>query len=135
MTDLPPPGETVLATGQVPGYLGPVAALVVAAAVIGYLFAWAHVVPIVGFLVAGVLLGPAQLGLVENSETVQAAADIGVILLPSTIGIEFSLERLAQVWTWIVVAGGLQLGLATGAGLLLTLALGGDCATGLRPGS
>ena len=117
-----------------PGYLGPVAALVVAAAVIGYLTARARVVPIVGFLVAGVLLGPAQLGLVENSETVQAAADIGVILLLFTIGIEFSLRRLAQVWTWIVVAGGLQLVLATGAGLLLTLALGGDWRNGVFTG-
>ena len=100
---------------------------------IGYLTARARVVPI-GFLVAGVLLGPAQLGLVENSETVQAAADIGVILLLFTIGIEFSLERLAQVWTWIVVAGGLQLVLATGAGLLLTLALGGDWRDGVFTG-
>ena len=124
----------MLAAGEVPGYLGPVAALVVAAAVIGYLTARARVVPIVGFLVAGVLLGPAQLGLVENSETVQAAADIGVILLLFTIGIEFSLERLAQVWTWIVVAGGLQLVLATGAGLLLTLALGGDWRDGVFTG-
>lgn len=134
MTDLPAPGAPVLAAGEVPGYLGPVAALVVAAAVIGYLTARARVVPIVGFLVAGVLLGPAQLGLVENSETVQAAADIGVILLLFTIGIEFSLERLAQVWTWIAVAGGLQLVLATGAGLLLTLALGGDWRDGVFTG-
>ncbi len=134
MTHPPAPGESVLAAGEVPGFLGPVAALVVAAAVIGYLTARARVVPIVGFLVAGVLLGPAQLGLVENSETVQAAADIGVILLLFTIGIEFSLERLAQVWTWIAVAGGLQLALATGAGLLLTLALGGDWRDGLFTG-
>ncbi len=127
-------GEPVLAAGEVPGYLGPVAALVVAAAVIGYLTARVRVVPIVGFLVAGVLLGPAQLGLVENSETVQAAADIGVILLLFTIGIEFSIERLAQVWNWILVAGGLQLVLATGAGLLLTLALGGDWRDGVLTG-
>jgi monovalent cation:H+ antiporter-2, CPA2 family len=48
-------GELVVAVGEVPGYLGPTAALVVAAAVIGYLTARAHVVPIVGFLIAGVL--------------------------------------------------------------------------------
>nr|WP_308196090.1 cation:proton antiporter [Blastococcus sp. KM273129] len=97
------------------------------------------VVPIGGFLVAGVLIGPAQLGVVDSSGAVQATADIGVILLLFTIGIEFSLERLARVWTWIAVAGGLQLVLASGTGLGLTLALGGQWRdglfTGFRPGS
>ncbi len=117
-----------------PGYLAPTAALVVAAAVIGYLTARARVVPIVGFLAAGVLIGPSQLGVVDNSEAVQAAADIGVILLLFTIGIEFSLGRLARVWTWIAVAGGLQLALATAAGLGLTLLLGGGWRDGLFTG-
>ncbi|SFK51830.1 Kef-type potassium/proton antiporter, CPA2 family [Geodermatophilus ruber] len=123
-----------MAAGEVSGYLGPVAALVAAAAAIGYLTARARVVPIVGFLVAGVLLGPSQLGVIENSEMVRAAAEIGVILLLFTIGIEFSLERLARVWTWIAVAGGLQLLLATGAGLALTLALGGTWRDGVFTG-
>jgi monovalent cation:H+ antiporter-2, CPA2 family len=123
-----------MAAGAVPAYLGPTAALVVAAAVIGYLTARARVVPIVGFLVAGVLIGPSQLGVVENGEMVQAAADIGVVLLLFTIGIEFSLERLARVWTWIALAGGLQLALATGAGLGLTLALGGSWRDGVFTG-
>ncbi|MGY2066207.1 cation:proton antiporter domain-containing protein [Blastococcus sp. SYSU DS0619] len=129
-----PEAELVIAAGSVPGYLGPTAALVVAAAVIGYLSARIRVVPIVGFLVAGVLIGPAQLGIVENGEAVEAAADIGVILLLFTIGIEFSLERLARVWTWIAVAGGLQLVLATGTGLGLTLAAGGEWRDGLFTG-
>ncbi|MCF6506466.1 hypothetical protein E9549_03445 [Blastococcus sp. MG754426] len=42
--------------------------------------------PIGGFLVAGVLIGPAQLGVVDSSEAVQATADIGVILLLFTSG-------------------------------------------------
>ncbi|MCA0144013.1 cation:proton antiporter [Blastococcus sp. LR1] len=129
-----PEAELVLAAGEVPGYLGPTAALIVAAAVIGYLSARARVVPIVGFLVAGVLIGPAQLGIVENGEAVEAAADIGVILLLFTIGIEFSLDRLARVWTWIAVAGGLQLLTATGAGLGLTLLAGGGWRDGLFTG-
>ncbi len=134
MSGMAPEAELVIAAGEMPGYLAPTAALVVAAAVIGYLSARARVVPIVGFLVAGVLIGPAQLGIVENGEAVEAAADIGVILLLFTIGIEFSLERLARVWTWIAVAGGLQLVLATGAGLGLTLALGGGWRDGLFTG-
>ncbi|WNV74550.1 cation:proton antiporter [Geodermatophilus sp. DSM 44513] len=126
---------TVLAAADgPPAYLGPAAGLVVAAAVIGYLMARARVVPIVGFLAAGVLIGPAQLGVVQNDEAVQAAADVGVILLLFTIGIEFSLDRLARVWTWIALGGALQVGLATAAGLVLTLALGGTWQDGLFTG-
>ena len=126
--------DQVVAAGSMPGYLAPTAALVVAAAIIGYLTARARVVPIVGFLVAGVLIGPAQLGIVANSEMVEAAADIGVVLLLFTIGIEFSLERLARIFTWIAVAGGLQVLLATGAGMALTAAVGGTWRDGLFTG-
>jgi CPA2 family monovalent cation:H+ antiporter-2 len=51
-------GELVVAAGEVPGYLGSTTALVVTAAVIGYLTARARVGPIVGFPVARVLIGP-----------------------------------------------------------------------------
>jgi len=91
MNENVPAGEVVLAAGEgVPAYLGAAAALVVAAAVIGYLSVRFRVVPFVGFLLAGVLIGPAQFGLVANEEAVTAAAEVGVILLLFTIGIEFS---------------------------------------------
>jgi CPA2 family monovalent cation:H+ antiporter-2 len=122
------------AGGGVPAYLGATAALVVAAAVIGYVSVRARVVPIVGFLLAGVLIGPSQLGLVANEEAVQAAADVGVILLLFTIGIEFSLDRLARVWRWIVLGGGAQVVLATAAGVGLVAALGGDWRIGVFTG-
>ncbi len=118
----------------VPGYLTLSAALVVAAAVFGYLSVRAKVVPIVGFLLAGVLIGPAQLGLVSEVEAVDAAAEIGVILLLFTIGIEFSLQRLARVWRWIIIGGGLQVLLATFAGTALTLLVGGDVRVGIFTG-
>lgn len=93
-----------------PGYLTQSAALVVPAAVFGYLSVRLPVVPIEGFLMAGVLISPAQLGLVSDPD---AAAEIGVILLLSTIGIKLSLARLAKVWRWTVIGGGLQVLLAT----------------------
>lgn len=120
--------------GGVPGYLTQSAALVVAAAVFGYLSVQMKVVPIVGFLLAGVLIGPAQLGLVSEVEAVDAAAEIGVILLLFTIGIEFSLQRLAKVWRWIVIGGGLQVLLATAAGTALVLLIGGDVRVGIFTG-
>lgn len=129
--DLP----VVMASAEgVPGYLGATAALVIAAAVVGYLSVRVRVMPIVGFLLAGVIIGPAQLGLVSTTEAVQSAADVGVILLLFTIGIEFSLERLARVWRWVAFGGGAQVVLATGAGVAGVLAIGEDWRTGLFTG-
>ena len=119
---------------EIPAYLAPTAVLVVAAAAVGYLCVRLRVVPIVGFLVAGVLIGPAQLGLVSSTSSVDAAAEVGVILLLFTIGIEFSLERLAAVWRWIVVGGGLQVALTTGVVLGLAIATGSGWRAGLFTG-
>lgn len=117
-----------------PAYLAPAAALVIAAALVGYLSVRMRVVSIVGFLFAGILIGPAQLGLVASTETVSAAADIGVILLLFTIGIEFSLERLARVWRWIVLGGGAQVALTIAMTMGLVLLVGGDWRGGLFTG-
>src|ERR1700752_1852872 len=74
-----------------------------------------------GFIVAGILLGPNALGLVSDSGDVESLAEVGVILLLFTIGIEFSLSRLKEMGRQILVGGFSQMGftvLATlGAGL------------------
>ena len=49
-----------------------------------------------GFIVAGVLLGPNALGLVSDVHQVESLAEVGVILLLFTIGIEFSLSRFGK---------------------------------------
>ncbi|QWC86495.1 cation:proton antiporter [Nocardioidaceae bacterium] len=122
------------ASAEVPAYLAPTAALVVAAAAIGYLSVRAGVVPIVGFLLAGVLIGPSQLGLVASTEAVDAAAEVGVILLLFTIGIEFSLERLARVWRWIVGSGGAQVVVTSLLTAALVVAFGEGWGVGLFTG-
>jgi CPA2 family monovalent cation:H+ antiporter-2 len=125
----------VLAAGEgPPPFLTSTAVLVVAAAVVGYLSVRAKVVPIVGFLVAGVLIGPTQLGLVSELETVEAAAEIGVIFLLFIIGIEFSLERLAALRTWIAVGGALQVGLTVLAVMGICAAFGVGWRDGLFTG-
>src|SRR5689334_10519678 len=72
-----------------------------------------------GFIVAGVLLGPNALGLVSDVHQVESLAEVGVILLLFTIGIEFSLSRLREMGRQVVVGGGSQVLLT----VLLTLAL------------
>lgn len=66
---------------------------------------------IVGFLMAGILAGPAGFGLISTTHHVEQAAEVGVILLLFTIGIELSLTELRRIFYLLVVGGGLQVGL------------------------
>ena len=65
---------------------------------------------IAGFLVAGALIGPHGLNLIGDIGTVQVLAEIGVVLLLFTIGIEFSLVQLASLRRLLFVAGPIQVG-------------------------
>ena len=80
-------------------FLTDAVALLLAAAAIAYVCFRLGLVPIVGFLVAGVVIGPNALGLVQDRALVDAAAEVGVMFLLFTIGIEFSLEKLAEMQT------------------------------------
>lgn len=64
---------------------------------------------IVGFLVTGILAGPYALGFIKNAHQVEQMAEIGVVLLLFTIGIEFSLKELMRIKHLVLVGGGLQL--------------------------
>lgn len=89
---------------------------------IAYLCYRFKIVPIVGFLIAGVVIGPNALGLVQDQELVDILAEIGIILLLFTIGIEFSLEKLSRIKKAIFLGGGLQVGITVGlVALLLSL--------------
>ena len=63
---------------------------------------------IVGFLLAGILAGPYGLGLVKAVHEVEILAEIGVVLLLFTIGIEFSLQRLLQIKKSVLTGGSIQ---------------------------
>ena len=79
-----------------------------------------------GFIVAGILLGPNALGLVSDPKDVESLAEVGVIMLLFTIGIEFSLSRLREMGRQILVGGFSQLGFTVLATLAVGLALLGD---------
>jgi CPA2 family monovalent cation:H+ antiporter-2 len=115
-------------------FLTDAVALVLAGALIAYVCFRLGLVPIVGFLLAGVVIGPNALGLVQDRALVDAAAEVGVMFLLFTIGIEFSLERLAAMKTAIFAGGGLQVALATLGTLLLLLLFGVDWTSGLFTG-
>jgi len=63
---------------------------------------------IVGFLLAGIVAGPHALGLVQETTTVEALAEIGVVLLLFTIGMEFSFTDLMRIRRAVFAGGTLQ---------------------------
>jgi CPA2 family monovalent cation:H+ antiporter-2 len=66
---------------------------------------------IVGFMITGVVIGPYGLGLIKDAHAVEALAEIGVVLLLFTIGLEFSLRRMMEMKRLVLFGGGLQVSL------------------------
>lgn len=69
---------------------------------------------IVGYIIAGVLLGPTGLGFVENTETVQLLAELGVIMLLFLIGMELNLKSFKAVYKTALATAALQIVVAFG---------------------
>ncbi len=78
------------------------------AALVVALFHRLKIPAIVGLLVAGVLVGPYGLGAVGNAEEVSLIAELGVVVLLFTVGLEFSLSRLLAMWRVMLSVGGFQ---------------------------
>jgi len=78
---------------------------------------------IVGFLLTGILAGPQGLGLISASEQVSLLADIGVVLLLFTVGIEVSLRDIIQLKKYVLIGGSLQVALTTVAVFLVMISL------------
>ncbi|HET9004365.1 MAG TPA: cation:proton antiporter [Gemmatimonadaceae bacterium] len=91
-----------------PGFLHDLLILFGLGVTVVLLFHRAKVPPIVGFLITGVLCGPYGFGLITDPKEVESIAEIGVVLLLFTVGIEFSLKQLARIRNFLLVGGGLQ---------------------------
>ncbi len=86
---------------------------------------------IVGFLIAGVLIGPHGLELIKDLRLVEIFAEIGVVLLLFTIGLEFSLKKLLALRKTIFVGGMLQVLITFLIVFAISNALGNDLNTSL----
>lgn len=80
--------------------------------------------PVVGFLVTGILLGPGGFGLVRDPDTISTLAEIGVVLLLFTVGLEFSIADLRKLGAKAALAGILQV-LLTASIVALVLLMAG----------
>ena len=102
-----------------------------AAALVGGLIARAVKLPVlVGYLLAGIAVGPHTPGVFADAKTVRPVAEMGVALLMFTVGVRFSLEELRSVRRIALLGGGLQI-LGT---IVLGLALGWLLAMGVYGG-
>ena len=79
---------------------------------------------IVGFLLTGILSGPHGLGLIKAVHNVEILAEIGIVSLLFTIGIEFSFEHILQIRKSVLVGGSLQVILTFLAGFAIILGIG-----------
>lgn len=79
---------------------------------------------LLGYIIAGVVIGPNTPGLVADRESVEVLANLGVAFLMFALGVEFSFAELKRVRRIGLVAGGLQIPLTILLGTLASLAAG-----------
>lgn len=79
---------------------------------------------ILGFLITGILAGPHGFHLIEKMHEVEMLAEIGVILLLFTIGIEFSFKTLRDISRTVLIGGFFQVAITIGVTFLLTMQFG-----------
>ncbi len=113
----------------------PLIATMVAAIVLAFVFgALAHrlrLSPLVGYLLAGVAIGPFTPGFVGDMQLASQLAEIGVILLMFGVGLHFSLDDLMKVRAIAVPGAVVQIAIATAMGWGLASFLGWSLAAGL----
>ena len=103
----------------------------VAAFVGGYITQRLHLSPIVGYLAAGILVGPYTPGFVADRALAEQLAEIGVILLMFGVGLQFHVEDLLAVWRVAVPGAIVQSVVATTLGALVASLAGWDLTAGV----
>src|SRR4026209_1014277 len=98
---------------------------------LGFLVTRLGSLPLVGYLVAGVAVGPFTPGFVADPALAGQLAEIGVMLLMFGVGLHFSVADLMAVRRVVILGAIGQIVLATGIGLGLTLAWGWSLGAGV----
>ncbi|MFC2013165.1 DNA polymerase III subunit alpha [Chloroflexota bacterium] len=98
--------------------------ILVAAIAGGMLARRARLPVLLGYLVGGIIVGPYGFGLVKDLATVDVLANIGVILLLFTLGLEFSLKEVRRIGRIAILGGLAQILLTAAVGLALGRLLG-----------
>ena len=102
-----------------------------AALVFGFATHRAGLSPIVGYLVAGLLVGPHTPGFVADRHMAEQLAEVGIILLMFGVGLQFHIEELVAVWRVAVPGAVVQSIVATALGMAVAHAFGWTWTAGL----
>ena len=86
----------------------PLAVVILVALSCGVIFTRIRQPAVIGYIVAGVVLGPAGFGLVSNEENIALLADLGVLMLLFVIGMELSLRAFRRIWRIALATVALQ---------------------------
>ncbi len=116
------------------GFLGDFVIIFGVAIGITFLFYHLRIAPIVGYLIAGVLLGPSVLGAAKDVASIEVLAEVGIILLLFLIGVEFSLNELLRMNGKMFLVGFLQVFLTTAFVSLIGIGLGASVSQGVFVG-
>ena len=87
---------------------------------VNLLFTKIRVPTVVGYLLTGIIAGPHLLSLIDSQHNIEIMAEIGVILLLFTIGLEFSLKHLLRIRRIVFFGGLLQVILTAGLFFLVS---------------
>ena len=101
-----------------------VAALLAICAVVGVVATGLRQPLVVGFIAAGIFVGPSFLGLVEGSPEIDLLATIGIALLLFVVGLKLDLRLVRRVGPVALATGLGQVAFTSGVGYLICLALG-----------
>jgi CPA2 family monovalent cation:H+ antiporter-2 len=83
-----------------------------------------NVPSVVGFLIAGIVIGPHGVGLIAQSADVESLAELGLVLLLFVVGLELSLSELTRVGHAVFWSGTLQVLVTAGVTCLIARAAG-----------
>ena len=93
-----------------------------------------RVPPIIGYLATGLVLGPHALGVVSEREETNHLAELGVVFLMFSIGLEFSLTKLKTMRRLVFGLGGAQVGACIALAIAVAFSAGAPWQLGLALG-
>lgn len=105
-------------------HLAAIVAIVPIALLCGLIATGLRLPPLIGYMVAGIVVGPSGFGLVTDRESVSGLADLGVLLLLYVLGMELSLFAFRNIWQKAAITTLIQVGGSVGFMFLVAMIFG-----------